>query len=1007
MKGLLIMDKIFEIDQYLSSEIKENSIINYKIVLQLSMKIEVMILVSHIRGNEFYFRNPLFEKLEAVIRINEIKYEEEDQNEYDLIFSKKIDFGIRRRLVNLIDPLDNEKINPCPIITFYSYKGGTGRTTSLAFFASWLATHHGKKVVIIDCDFEAPGLTNYFDISEDKKGLTEYLLDAEYARHTGQLLDIKKDYVHQVRFEYVGKGDVFVVPAGNLSNYSDETSRSNMSDYLEALARMDITSVSNMLFQLQNFITELHMQLQLDEDSVILVDSRTGFNDTFAVLSILSDIIVGFFGINKQSQTGLMQFLDRFGTIDSKKSKQVVLVNSISENLNYFQVFKEFINNYVSSNEATFTDPELGMKNFISNVFRIPRVEFLGRIGTLLENADKGSLDFGGTSTKEIINLQFHTKVQRPDSEFEDFFNDLNAKINFIKESSESQDFNEDDYKPKENAITEGSDGHLIDDNFFKSITDKVDKIFRRQRVLENIILEKNFPKPYADTGEEKPKKSDFFFRDCMKDIFNRDKYVIIGYKGTGKTHIYRAFENKEITDTLCNRESQNPNDYIFVNVIPIEKHLKYFSTDDGFMEDEKNKVGVDYFFKSFWMIYSWSSLFKNQQIQNLEVIPSMDVFDIDEMNVEKILQIISSRELISSISLDLSRLDAILLERKKIIILSYDQIDFVVKPNNWNIGVAPLINYWRTNQFSRIYPKVFVRADIFVDRLTNITNFNEIQQEKSISLQWTKQELFAYFFKYIFRISKEDFFALSYSYKKYSKDSKEILMQIENGLDSEGQISVLREDYLKFLVESFFGKYADRYERGRFVKRNVFGENYDWFYRNLTDAKNAISIRPFLDLMYKAISMALTKESLHNAKKFHYQQNQLLSAFYFTSHDAKAHAAERYYNDLAKDKGNEPLRLFYQYIKNDGLERFRIYEFTREQLDDLLKRIIEFTNYKNEESLKNKSIDDFKNLLVNNGILGVKHITNRQLTRYIIPFLYRSYFAVSNPNKSKSIKNW
>jgi len=47
------------------------------------------------------------------------------------------------------------------VITFYSYKGGTGRTMALSNVAVLLA-QSGKKVLMIDWDLEAPGLTKYF-----------------------------------------------------------------------------------------------------------------------------------------------------------------------------------------------------------------------------------------------------------------------------------------------------------------------------------------------------------------------------------------------------------------------------------------------------------------------------------------------------------------------------------------------------------------------------------------------------------------------------------------------------------------------------------------------------------------------------------------------------------------------------------------------------------------------------------------------------------------------------
>src|SRR5438105_13541357 len=47
------------------------------------------------------------------------------------------------------------------ILTFYSFKGGVGRTMSLANVATLLAQRR-RRVLAIDFDLEAPGLHRYF-----------------------------------------------------------------------------------------------------------------------------------------------------------------------------------------------------------------------------------------------------------------------------------------------------------------------------------------------------------------------------------------------------------------------------------------------------------------------------------------------------------------------------------------------------------------------------------------------------------------------------------------------------------------------------------------------------------------------------------------------------------------------------------------------------------------------------------------------------------------------------
>ncbi len=68
--------------------------------------------------------------------------------------------------------------NPCLVCTFYSYKGGVGRSMALANVAAILARLN-KRVLVIDWDIEAPGLERYFTESglkgsrRDRDGLVD------------------------------------------------------------------------------------------------------------------------------------------------------------------------------------------------------------------------------------------------------------------------------------------------------------------------------------------------------------------------------------------------------------------------------------------------------------------------------------------------------------------------------------------------------------------------------------------------------------------------------------------------------------------------------------------------------------------------------------------------------------------------------------------------------------------------------------------------------------------
>ena len=83
-----------------------------------------------------------------------------------------------------IPNVDAYVAQPGTIITFYSYKGGTGRSMALANTACLFAerlTSSSQKVLMIDWDLEAPGLHRFFAAQleplEDRPGIINYFHD--------------------------------------------------------------------------------------------------------------------------------------------------------------------------------------------------------------------------------------------------------------------------------------------------------------------------------------------------------------------------------------------------------------------------------------------------------------------------------------------------------------------------------------------------------------------------------------------------------------------------------------------------------------------------------------------------------------------------------------------------------------------------------------------------------------------------------------------------------------
>lgn len=182
------------------------------------------------------------------------------------------------------------------VITFYSFKGGMGRTTALAAVALTLIGQ-GKNVMMIDTDLEAPGLaTLFFDEELIARGVLDYLIEHEIddrASITDYVLDVTNPALLEEN-----EGQLFLLPAGKV----DE-------NYLQKLARIDFQD--NRPGYLREALTTLLTDIKENYDiDYILIDARAGFHDIGGVaVAQLPHGAVLFGNDSRQSWDGLTQVL--------------------------------------------------------------------------------------------------------------------------------------------------------------------------------------------------------------------------------------------------------------------------------------------------------------------------------------------------------------------------------------------------------------------------------------------------------------------------------------------------------------------------------------------------------------------------------------------------------------------------------------------------------------------------------------------------------------------------
>lgn len=102
-------------------------------------------------------------------------------------------------------------------ITFYSYKGGVGRTLALANMARFLASF-GQRVFAMDLDLEAPGLPYKLapTAASPPKELAGGVVDVLHALISGEVAPASLDaHVQCVEVASAAGGSIHLMPAGN------------------------------------------------------------------------------------------------------------------------------------------------------------------------------------------------------------------------------------------------------------------------------------------------------------------------------------------------------------------------------------------------------------------------------------------------------------------------------------------------------------------------------------------------------------------------------------------------------------------------------------------------------------------------------------------------------------------------------------------------------------------------------------------------------------------------
>lgn len=205
------------------------------------------------------------------------------------------------------------------VVTFYSFKGGVGRSMSLVNVGVQLA-QSGRKVLLVDFDLEAPGLPTFSlkKPKEDQSGVLEYV--SQYIA-TGESPDVK-DFFYESE-KYDSGGSLFVMPAGKQDvSYSH---RLNLIDWRKLYSEQS------------GYLFFEDLRRQWDErisPDYVLIDSRTGHSDVEGICTRqLPNAVCLLFFPNEQNLHGLKRIVANIKLDNEKSQSKKIKMHFVVSNI--------------------------------------------------------------------------------------------------------------------------------------------------------------------------------------------------------------------------------------------------------------------------------------------------------------------------------------------------------------------------------------------------------------------------------------------------------------------------------------------------------------------------------------------------------------------------------------------------------------------------------------------------------------------------------------------------
>jgi cellulose biosynthesis protein BcsQ len=442
-------------------------------------------------------------------------------------------------------PSDLDEDLPRPIVaSFYSLRGGVGRSTALAYTAQILASR-GRSVLCVDMDLEAPALAALFgkeDEIREGQGLVSILL----ALDQGEEPDIVQHLIRLSEFD-----ELYCLPAG-IPN----------ADYARRLRLLDPEGwYREERNPLRVLLDSLSQRLPFKPD-LVLMDARTGITPMSArLLFDLSDVAIITFFPHPQALTGTQALVQALLRAHSRRERDGQRLTPEPR----------FLVSPIPASRA----PEVQQR------YRLRALEWISDWLVLLE--DRRGQGAPPVEPEEITHfVSYQESIATSDRILTD----------------------RDTWRAYE-PIAEWLE-RFIPTQSEERVPVRLPEA--KQKILAGLAFS-------AGTAEQ---QEDFLGTFVNTEIFSRalerEKPLVLGRKGTGKTAIFRRIA-----------EGKDYHSIVVLSPAPLRGRYPWVLSPDGFQAIETHLETSQTGWREFWMVYTGlSSFFSLRNETRPPVLPDL-----------------------------------------------------------------------------------------------------------------------------------------------------------------------------------------------------------------------------------------------------------------------------------------------------------------------------------------------------------------------------------------------